>query len=260
MMKYLFFSIQLIYKIYYLILFSGLLLVTFPVYYFLLSQPGRYKYAFPMMRYHAFLILVLTGVFMKVKGKNNIPSTGAFVLCSNHSSFVDTWCIYSLFKRYFVFTGKKEIEKWPLFHIFYTSGMNIMVDRSSLASSFRALRRMAFELKKGIPLVIFPEGTRSKEAPTLAPFKPGAFAVAIQSQVPILPVTFVSNWKLLGGGNFLTSSAMPGISEVVIHAPISTLGLTKTDVDELSQKVRMIIQFPIDTHCVALPQTLSRVQ
>ncbi len=128
-----------------------------------------------------------------------------------------------------------------MFHIFYTSGMNIIVDRHNAARSFGALRKMTKELDKGNPLVIFPEGTRSKEAPKLAPFKPGAFAVAIQMQVPILPVSFVTNWKLLGRGGVFNGKAGPGISGIVIHKPILTSGMNKEDIDYLRCKTHEII-------------------
>ncbi len=235
---------RVIYKIYYLIFFSLLLTVLFPVYYYLLSNPKRFPKAFVIMKLHAYILLIFAGARLKVKGKGFIPKTGAFIICSNHSSFFDTFCIYSIFKRYFVFLGKKEIEKWPLFHIFYTSGMNILVDRDNKTSSAKSLKRIMHELDIGNPLMIFPEGTISKEAPKLGPFKQGAFAIAIQKQVPILPVTFVTNWKLMQRGNFWTGLAGPGIAKVIIHKPIITTGLKKENTNHLQNQVWDVINSP----------------
>lgn len=209
--------------------------------YYLLSDPERFPKAFTAMRIHAFFLLLFAGACLKVKGTANIPQNGAYIICPNHSSYLDIFCLYTIFDNYFVFTGKKEIEKWPLFHIYYTSGMNILVDRENRTGAVKALRRISEEIDKGNPLVIFPEGTISKYAPKLAPFKSGAFAIAIQKQVPILPVTFVTNWKLLSRSGFWKGPARPGIAEVVIHKPILTTGLNKENVDQLKDEIKKII-------------------
>ena len=120
-----------------------------------------------------------------------------------------------------------------------------MVDRNSVAGSLSALKRMTAELKNGNPLAIFPEGTRSTKAPVLAPFKPGAFALAIQMQVPVVPVSFVNNWKRLGTGGFFRGRAGPGISKVIIHPPVVTTGMGKNEIDLLQEKVRQIIGGPL---------------
>ena len=244
-MDYLFLPFRIIYKIYYLLFFSMAMLVTFPIYYYLLKNPKRYPTAFKMMRIHGYILVIFAGIILKVKGKKNIPEKGSFIICTNHTSFMDAFCIYHLVSRYFTFVGKKEIEKWPLFHIFYTSGMNIMVDRSSVAGSFKSIKRMSQEIDMGNPLVIFPEGTRPKDPPNLGPFKPGAFAIAIQKQIPILPITFVDNWKRLGIGGMFKGKAGPGMGRVVIHQPVSTIGCKKNDIDQLQEEVKKIIAEPL---------------
>lgn len=240
-MYHLFYTFRVIYKIYYFFFFASSLALLFPVFYYLLSNPKNFSKAFSLMRFHASVLLLFAGVRLKVTGKGNIPRNGAYIICPNHTSFLDTFCIYSLFRQYFVFIGKKEIEKWPLFHIFYTSGMNILVDRDSRAGSVKAMKRMLKEISEGNPLVIFPEGTISKATPRLGPFKTGAFAIAIQKQVPVLPVTFVNNWKRLRRGGIWKGEAGPGISEIIIHEPIMTAGLKKEHVDQLKHRVENII-------------------
>lgn len=246
-MNYLAWPFRVLYKIYYLIMFSLLMTVSYPFYLYLLSDTRRFSIAFRVMKVHARVLLVVTGIFLRVKGAKRIPKDGAYIICANHSSFLDSFCLYSIISRYFVFTGKKEIEKWPLFHIFYTSGMNIMVDRHSATGSYGALKRMTRELTSGHPLAIFPEGTRSANAPALAPFKTGAFALAIQMQVPVVPVSFINNWKRLGRGGIFGGRACPGTSKVVIHPPVPTIGLGKNDIDHLQWKVREIISGPLAT-------------
>lgn len=233
------------YKIYFLFCFVLFLILLFPVFYYLLADKNRFPRAFVSMRFYAFIINSLALVKLKVEGENNIPAEGSYIICPNHSSYIDIPCTYVIFKKYFVFTGKKEIEKWPLFHIFYTSGMNILVDRKSRSGSFRAFKRIAEEIDRGNPLIIFPEGTVSKVAPRLTEFKSGAFAMAIQKQIPILPVTFINNWERLQKGSFFTAKAGPGCSDVIIHKPVYTQDLTKDDVDSLQNLVRGIIDEPL---------------
>ena len=91
------------------------------------------------------------------------------------------------------------------------------------------------ELGKGNPLVIFPEGTRSEEPPTPDPFKPGAFAVAIQMQVPVLPVSFITNWKLLGRGGIFNGKAGPGISEIIIDG--GGFSVPYLDIKAIAEKI-----------------------
>lgn len=213
--------------------------------YYFLSKPTRFPKAFTLMKIHGFFLLLFAGAFPKVKGAENIPENGAYIICPNHSSYLDIFCLYTIFPNYFVFTGKQEIEKWPLFHIYYTSGMNILVDRDNRVGSIKALKRISQEIDKKNPLVIFPEGTISKEAPKLTTFKSGAFAIAIQKQIPILPVTFVTNWKLLSRSGFWKGPAGPGIAEIVIHKPVITLGLKKEDINKIKEEVIAIITGPL---------------
>jgi 1-acyl-sn-glycerol-3-phosphate acyltransferase len=244
-MQYLLAPFRIIYKIYYLVFFAVSLTLLYPVLYYLLAKPSRFPKAFIVMRGYAFVLLLFAGVFMRVKGKENIPEEGAYIICTNHTSFMDTFCIYSIFHRYFVFLGKKEIEKWPLFHIFYTSGMNILVDRHSKVGALKALKRMSREIDRGNPLMIFAEGTISKQAPKLGPFKSGAFSMAIQKQVPVLPVTFTTNWKRLQRAGIWRGKAGPGIAEVIIHKPVITTGLKKNNTEQLQEQVRAIINEPL---------------
>ncbi|MBK9283010.1 MAG: 1-acyl-sn-glycerol-3-phosphate acyltransferase [Sphingobacteriaceae bacterium] len=182
---------------------------------------------------------------MNIKGAENIPYNRAFIICANHSSFIDIPCLYVIFQNYFVFTGKKEIEKWPLFKIFYTSGMNILVDRNNSGKYSIAFKRMMEVLEENIPLVIFPEGTISPISPSLCEFKTGAVSLAIHKKVPILPITFTTNWKRLQKGGFFKGKAGPGIAQVIIHPLIDTKELSKKDISLLNDRVKETISTPL---------------
>jgi 1-acyl-sn-glycerol-3-phosphate acyltransferase len=244
-MNYLFTPFRIAYKFYYFFYVSFALIITYPFFYFLLSDPKRFPHAFKMMRWFSIAWQAFALVPVSVKGRENILSHGSFIICANHTSYMDIPVTYCVFKKYFVFVAKREVESWPLFKIFFTSKMNITVDRESGSGSIDAFKRMIAEIDKGHPLAIYPEGTISRHAPVMGEFKPGAFSIAIRKQIPILPVTFVSNWHRLQRNGKWTALAGPGFSEVVIHEPVFTSGLTKKDTDDLQEKIKDIISKPL---------------
>lgn len=235
----------ILYKIYVLLYFVLILVLHYPVFRYLLAKESRFPTAFRFIKGFARLWLWGCGIFIRVKGRENIIRDKPFIICSNHSSFIDPATLYSIFPQHFVFTGKQEIEKWPLFHIFYTSGMNILVDRESRIGAMKAFKKMIQVLEDGYPLVILPEGTIPADAPKLGEFKSGVTALAIQQQIPIIPVTQTTNWKRLQRRGLTKGKASPGIAEVIIHPPICTTGLTKSDANELLTKLREIINEPL---------------
>lgn len=239
------FPFRLLYKIYVLQYFALIMVIYFPIFKYLLAKKSRFPTAFSFMKGFARVWLWGCGIFIRVKGRENIIMDKPFIICSNHSSFIDPAPLYSIFPQHFVFTGKQEIEKWPLFHIFYTSGMNILVDRHSRIGAMKGFKQMMRVLEEGYPLVILPEGTIPKDAPKLGEFKSGVTALAIQQQIPIIPVTQTTNWKRLQRSSFMKGKASPGIANVIIHPPIETRGLTKADAEELLTKLRDIINKPL---------------
>jgi len=238
------FPLKAIYKIYCVIFFCVSMVFFYPFFKLLLGNKKNYPTAFKLMRvyawcFHFFLFLPIR----IISAPKKLPE-GPFLICPNHSSFFDIPTIYRIFKKYFTFVGKKEIEKWPLFRIFYTSGMNILVDRDSNSGSIQSMRRMFSEVDMKHSLVIFPEGTITKNAPHLGPFRSGAFLIAIQKQIPIIPVTFLTNYKRLERKGFLKGYAGPGFCDVIIHPPVSTKGMTRKDLPELEKIIRSIIEKP----------------
>ena len=245
-MKYLLYPFRWLYKIYFIIYFAITLTLFYPFFRIALRNVKGYHLVFKVMRFYSKLWLLCCGIFLKVKGKENILKAEPFLICANHSSFVDIPCLYAVFDEYFVFTGKKEIEKWPLFSIFYTSGMNILVDRENKQGALQGFKRMMKVIDEKYSLAIFPEGTISKTAPKLTEFKVGAVKLAIQKQIPILPITFTTNWKRLQRKDFLSGKAGPGISEMIIHPAIITKGHTKADTISILNQLKATINKPLN--------------
>ena len=143
-----------------------------------------------------------------------------------------------------MFIGKAELLRWPVLNIFFKK-MDIGVNREKRHSAMRSILRAKKEIKKGWSIVIFPEGGIPVNNPKLNPFKQGAFKMAIEEQVPILPITLIDTWRLFETNPPLTGMAHPGISRFVVHDPISTKGLTKKDLVNLRQQTFEVINGPL---------------
>lgn len=119
--------------------------------------------------------------------------------------------------------------------------MDILIDRDNARASYGTYQRVASDLRKGISVAIFPEAIIPAATPTMLPFKNAPFKVAIEQQVPILPVTFVGGWKLLPAKPHVWKGGRPGITNVKVHSPIPTAGMDVKDVAALRDKVQQLI-------------------
>ena len=168
------------------------------------------------------------------------------IYCANHSSYLDIVVSYLVIPNFFVFMGKQELDKAPLFRIFFKE-MNILVNRESNKSSHRAFLRAGKDIDRNQAVFIFPEAGISSSG-KLRGFKNGAFKLAIEKQIPIVPITFLNNWKLLQNGGFFKATGKPGISRIVVHPPIATTGMDQNDLISLRTKVYDIIHNQLNNY------------
>jgi len=238
--------ISVLWKIYSGIILVLTLLLFYPVYLVLLNNDKTLKAGFKFIRFHAGLILTLIGVRTRIKYVASLPDE-PFIICPNHTSYLDILMLYRAFPAYFIFIGKRELESDRFFSIFFRK-MNILVNRDSAIDGMRALNRSAEEMKKGSSVVIFPEGTIPDNAPDLMPFKNGPFKLAIKEQVPIVPVSFINIYKLLQIGAFLRRRGKPGIAHITVNEPVYTKGMKGDDYIALRDKVAGIIDHTIKAH------------
>lgn len=196
----------------------------------------NYNLTYKIYRIWAWSICLWIGVHPKITGLENIPKNSNFILASNHSSQLDIVVPYTKIKSHFAFLAKEELKKAPLFNINF-KGMNVTVNRNNARAGLDSLKECTLKLQQGISLLIFPEGTRSKNAPTMRSFKTGAFKLAIENQVDIVPLVFLDNYKRLQGGKgIFKGAAGPGLSRMVVLPPLSTKGLTVNDSDSLKEQ------------------------
>lgn len=226
-----------IWKIWFFLTFASIMILLYPLLLFFLSNRKRYKYAFACQHIMARWITWLSGIFLRKTyhiPPDQLPQP--CVIVANHSSYLDIVLSYLILKKYYVFMAKFELNKAPLFNIFFKD-MQISVNRSNIKDAHRAFARASEEIDAGHSVFIFPEGTIGNDNGTLLRFKNGPFKLAIDKQVPILPIVFKGNWKLLQIGGFLKSYGRPGFSEAIIHKPIETRGMTAENVVDLREKV-----------------------
>jgi 1-acyl-sn-glycerol-3-phosphate acyltransferase len=241
--KWLFLPLRLIYKGWFIFVFFSSLVLLYIPFRILLYTPQRYYKAFRLKRIWARYLACASGVPPRIVSKAPLPEP-PYVICCNHSSYIDIIQMYNVIPRYFLFIGKYELLKWPLFNMFF-KGMNIAVNRNDRGEAARAFRKAAQAIDRGTSIAIFPEGTIPAFTPRMKPFKDGAFKLAIEKQVPIVPVTFIDHWRLFGEPIELLSRARPGIARTVIHAPMSTIGLSDPDVPALRKRVYEVIEGPL---------------
>jgi len=168
------------------------------------------------------------------------PSTRkSYVYCANHSSYLDIPSLCYALPGYFMFIGKASLAKVPLFGYTFKN-LHIPVNRSSSKSKFDTIQKSLEAIDKGRSVAYFPEGTIPKAPqPTMIEFKDGAFRVAIEKQVPIVPITIPYNWLILpDDGSFNTHRHL---MKVIVHEPIETKGMTLDNLEELKSRTYTII-------------------
>lgn len=196
--------------------------------------------AFSLKRFWAYIIVSFTGIIPVVKSKRNLHKLHKpCIFVSNHTSYLDIVLSPFYIDHLALFMGKVELLKAPLFKTFF-KGMDITVDRKSKTDSHKAFLKSGAELDKGRSLVIYPEGTISNNG-HLKPFKNGPFKLAIEKQVPIVPVVNLNNWELLQNGGFFKSHGRPGFANIVVLKPIDTKGLTQENIVHLKTEVYNLI-------------------
>lgn len=239
-MKFIGHIFSFVWKVYFLLLFVVTLLFFFPAFFILLQKRKWYPIVFKIQKVWAATLLFLSGIIYSVKYRHPIETNKTYVICSNHFSYLDIVLLYRVIPFYFVFMAKKELRSVPLFGLFFKD-MNIAVDRSSAKASHLASLQADKELKMGNSVVIFPEGTIGTTVPKMRPFKNGAFKLAIDNKIAILPITFLNNHKLLTVDPFFPSSGRPGKAMVIVHKPIETKSFDADDMLLLKTKVEHVI-------------------
>ncbi|NDB34792.1 MAG: 1-acyl-sn-glycerol-3-phosphate acyltransferase [Flavobacteriia bacterium] len=244
-MRYVLGVLSLIWKIYIAVVFFFWAILLFP--FFLLAI------SFKRLKRHSFKIFIFWSYafrmccFYPIRKILHAPiPEGPYIIVANHTSYLDIFFMYSILPKHaFMFLGKSEILSYPIVSTYFKH-MNVPVDRSNKSKSTRAFLGALKAYRAGYSLAIFPEATFPTEnLPNMLPFKAGAFRLAKELEAPLLPLTFMNNYKLFSDPTVWLGPARPGLAVVHIHPLITREEVKALTEDALLEKCFATIASPL---------------
>jgi 1-acyl-sn-glycerol-3-phosphate acyltransferase len=198
-----------------------------------------------MRRAGEFIVQLWSRVFLwvppvsyTVTGTEHVQPGTQYFFLANHLSNFDVPLLFRAIPTPIRYLAKKELYKIPVFAQALKVAGIVKIDRGAGATSYKAINEGVARAKEnGYSLIVFPEGTRSRDG-ALHPFKKGAFRMAISTGLPVVPVTVNGTWDVWPPGSKLFYK---GHANVEIHEPIETAGLTAKDIDALRTQVYAIV-------------------
>ena len=228
----------ILWRIWFYILMGSIIIVLFPLLIVSILKEEWYPLFFRLAQLWSKGILFGMGFYTKIKREQKFKKGESYMLIANHTSMTDIMLMLVIAKNPFVFVGKKELSKIPLFGFFYKRTC-ILVDRDSPKSRLAVFERAQKRLNQGLSICIFPEGmVPEDESIVLADFKDGAFRLAIEHQIPIVPIIFYDNKKRF---SYTFFSGSPGLMRAKISEFIPTAGFTVDDRKTIREKARDVI-------------------
>lgn len=226
--------------------FLGLFLLLFPFFFLFLQRSAWHPAAHYLNRLWGHLFFPLCSLPVKTELRASLDRRQAYVFCANHTSYLDIAVMGVVIHHFYAFIGKEALAKVPLFGYMFTR-LHIPVNRENRANGYEVVQRAINLLRTGRSIVIFPEGgIKSKKPPSMTSFKDGAFRMAIEAQVPVVPITFPYNWMILPDNGKLLFSWHT--IKAIVHEPISTKGLTIEDLESLKKRTFEIIDNELHNH------------
>jgi 1-acyl-sn-glycerol-3-phosphate acyltransferase len=180
------------------------------------------------------LILATTGV--RIDQRGDLPPVGpSYVFASNHQSFYDIPVIFATLPHQLRIIAKASLGTFPFIGWHLRLAGHLLVDRENPGVSvFKKMQRM---IGQGASLIIFPEGTRSRDG-RVGRFKGGVFLLAIESGLPVVPISVSGTRNVMLKGRLMTC---PGDVTVTVHPPITTAGMTREDARPLAARVQAMV-------------------
>lgn len=227
-------------------LYFGSVFISFSLFYPLLAYWARspqhhFRRIALCRKLIGFLSSSLAGFFYRFEVEEPIDWSRPYILCPNHTSYLDITAMVLACPPSFSFMGKIELLNNPVTGLFFRT-IDIPVDRNSRVSSFKAFKRAQERLAEGRSVVIFPEGFISEEyPPRLHGFKNGPFKLAIEMKVPVIPVVIHDAWKLYWD-EAKQFGSRPGITRISVLKPIHTEAMDSSHADELRDSVHAVMQ------------------
>jgi 1-acyl-sn-glycerol-3-phosphate acyltransferase len=174
---------------------------------------------------------------VRVMGLDKINLNESYIVAANHQSIFDIFAIYGWLPNIFKWIMKAELRRIPLVGKACESAGHIFIDRTNPLSAKLSLEKAERQLINGVSVVIFPEGTRTKTG-EMNKFKKGAFRIAADLSLPILPVTIRGSFERLRRNTFVVH---PGIIEMIFHEPIDVRAYLPDNTADLMQHTWQVI-------------------
>lgn len=228
-----------IYSTYGLLVFTLTFILLLPFFVITIKIPGLKKYGRRLNRLWSSIFFTFVFIRVEFVNRHLIKKDQQYIIVSNHFSYLDI-PVLGFINKDIVFVGKSSLGKIPLFGYMFRN-LHIAVDRSSLKSRGESIMKTKQALEEGSSVVMFPEGGITSPAPPkMGRFKDSAFKIAIEKQIPVIPVTLSYNHLILpDDGRLLLKNKK---ARAVIHPPISVDEMDKQSVTELRDACFNVIQ------------------
>ena len=188
----------------------------------------------------AWLILKTTGVRVRATGLEHIDLKQSYVVAANHQSIYDIPIVFTTLPLQLRIVAKESLGRIPFLGWHLQRTGHVLVDRQNPGAGI--LKRMASLVRAARSVIVFPEGTRSTDG-TVARFKGGIFLLAIDSSLPVLPVSIARSRYVMAKGHIMVC---PGEVTVTVHKPMSTAGITRERARDFAEEVRSVVRGAVD--------------
>lgn len=182
-------------------------------------------------------LLWISRIRVDVKGWHHIDPGASYIYMANHQSQFDIPVLLAHLRVQFRWLAKVELFRIPIFGLAMRRAGYISIDRSDRESAIESLRAAAIIIRNGTSVLIFPEGTRSRDG-SIHPFKKGGFVLAVDAGVPVVPVVIHGTWGIMPKQKLLIT---PGRVTLEILPPIDTTGYRRETKDQLLSEVQCVI-------------------
>ena len=183
----------------------------------------------------SWLILKTTGVGVEIEGLERLDRSRSYVFAANHQSIYDIPILFANIPFQLRILAKDSLGRIPFMGWHLSRTGHVLVDRAKAGTG--VVRKMKRLVNAGHSLIVFPEGTRSTDG-SVARFKGGSFVIALQSGLPVVPITVIGSRHVMFRGELMVR---PGRVRVIVHPPIDTAAVPKESVREFAATVRDVI-------------------
>ncbi len=234
-----------IYTVYAGLTFFVTFLFLFPLFLLIIAIKPWRKFGYHINKIWAIFYFRIIFKKLEIEPHPDIDKDKVYIYCPNHFSYLDI-PIMGFAPNNIIFVGKRELSKLPLFGFMFRK-LHITVDRESKRGSYETYQQCKEMIQKGRSLVLFPEGgITSRCPPKMGRFKDGPFRIAIEQQIPVIPVTIPYNWIILPEKKKMLMEK--GDLKVIFHQPIATSSLKVEDIKSLKDEVFDIIEKELKEH------------